>query len=224
MKLQKLKNIKYNLLNSELIKIQFYFGVNKIFFFFFNSKYIKGFRNQYSIFEMFYIKSFLKKNLKLIYKYHVNNKKILFIGFKDLNKWTKFRMLFLKAKHYVISNIWLNGLLINSSEIQHFFLKKLKKKGIKQAFDLSYMDNSSDLIVFMTNNSFKMPLEEIDNLKVPSIFFLTNFSKKNCLAYYTMFGNFTSQKSKIFIYLLLKSVLTFSKIVIKKNVKKYSTI
>ena len=147
------------------------------------------------------------------------NKKILFIGFKDLNKWTNFKMLFFKAKHYAISNIWLNGFLMNSSEILYFFLKRFKSKTVKQAFDFNYMDNSFDLIVFMTNNSFEIPLKEIDNLKVPSIFFLTNYSKSNCLSYYTMFGNFTSSKSNIFIYLLFKSVLTFSKLTIKKNVK-----
>ena len=217
MKLRKLKNIKYNLLNSELINIKFYLGINKFFVLFFNNKYMRGFRNQFSIFEIIYIKSFLKKNLKLIYKFHINNQKILFIGFKDVNKWTKFKVLFFKSKHYIISNFWLNGFLINRSEISKFFFKKLKKNSIKDFNEIFFTKKTPDLIVSVSNSSFETPYQEIFKIKIPSIFFLKNVSEKNCFNY-QLLGNLTSNKSKIFIYLLLKSVLTLSlKNVVKKK-------
>jgi ribosomal protein S2 len=210
MKLRKLKNIKYNLLNYELIKIKFYLGVNKIFFYFFNSKYILGFRNQFSVFEMIYIKSSLKKKLKLIYTYHIENKKILFIGFSDLNCWTKFKLIIFKSKHFVTSNFWINGFLNNKAEALKGLQKKIKKFPTRVYNELFCLKTTPDLVVFLTNNSFKIPFQEINNLQIPSILLLNNFSKKYCLNY-KVFGNFTSYKSQIFLYLLLKSLLTFKK-------------
>jgi len=63
----KLKNKtkQYNILNLKLINYRVFLGLNKIFFFFFDTKYIKGFRNNFSIFELLYTKSFLKKALKI---------------------------------------------------------------------------------------------------------------------------------------------------------------
>lgn len=211
MKLSNYKNSSYNLINFEFIKVKFYLGVNKLFFLFSNSKYISGFRNKFSIFEMVYIKVFLKKALKLIYNYHVNNKKILFVGFNDINKWTKFKYLFLKSKHFTMSNFWVYGFLINKIGMDNFLKKNFKKLKNKQTYlELFSIKKTPDLIVFLTNNNFKIPYKEIDSYKIPSVIFSNNYTVTSFIAY-KAFGNFTSKKSQIFVYLLLKSILTFSK-------------
>lgn len=217
MKLKNYKNIRYNLVNSEFVKIKFYLGVNKLFFLFFNNNYILGFRNRFSVFEMLYIKVFLKKSLKLIYKYHINHKKILFVGFKDINKWTKFKLLFLKSKHFIVSNVWIRGFLVNRSEISATFKKILKKNYKKHYFfEMFFVDKTPDLAVFLANSSFKTPYKEINDYKVPFIILSNNYSTNFCFNY-KVFGNITSHKSQIFLYLLLKSVLTFSKIDVNKK-------
>lgn len=217
MKLKNYKNFRYNLINSEFIKIKFYLGVTKLFFLFFNNRYILGFRNRYSVFEMLYIKAFLKKSLKLIYKYHINHKKILFIGFKDVNKWTKFKLLFLKSKHFIVSNFWIRGFLMNRSAIFATSKKIFKKKYKKHYFlEMCFVDKTPDIAVFLSNSSFKIPYQEIKNYKIPFVLLSNNYSKNVCLNY-KVFGNFVSYKSQIFLYLLLKSILTFSKIDVKKK-------
>lgn len=71
----------HNSLDQKLLKLKIYKGLKKIAFFFFNAKYIKGFRNNFSIFELLYTKLHLKKSLKILYKSKKKKKKILLFGF-----------------------------------------------------------------------------------------------------------------------------------------------
>jgi ribosomal protein S2 len=211
MKLKK-KTTQYNILNLKLINYRIFLGLNKIFFFFFDTKYIKGFRNNFSIFELLYTKSFLKKALKIIYKYHKKKKKIFFVGFNDIYTLTNYKLLFYKTKHSFISNFWVNNLLTNRVQVLYHFKRRLIKKKIinfKVATELFNILTTPDIVV-MLNNKFPGLDKEMAQSKLPLVSLLNNSNKVNRLGYKVL-GNFEALKSKIFVYLLLKSVLSFSK-------------
>jgi hypothetical protein len=65
-------------------------------------------------------------------------------------------------------------------------------------------------IVVMLNNKFPGLDKEMAQSKLPLVSLLNNSNKVNRLGYKVL-GNFEALKSKIFVYLLLKSVLSFSK-------------
>lgn len=71
----------------------------------------------------------IKKLLIILYKFHTNNKKILFFGLSS--RVFEFLEIFkLKTKHvFIKNNYWLNGSFSNYMAIKYFFLinKKFKK-------------------------------------------------------------------------------------------------
>ena len=111
MKIKQITNIKYKLIKLKLIKSQFYKPKTKKI-----NKYNK-------ILEQIQIG--FKKNLQIIYEYHINNKQILFIGFPIIFN----KSLFKKTQHLFISNsVWINGILSNKMSIFRYLnLKRLKQ-------------------------------------------------------------------------------------------------
>lgn len=203
----------YNLLNLELITFRAYLGLNKIYVFYLNCKYIKGFRNNFSVFELLYTKIHLKKVLKIIYKYNISKKKIFFIGFDDNNGFTNYKTLFLKTKHFFISDFWVHNLLLNKALVLDHFKKTLsskKKINSNMIDELFNILETPDLIISVNNNNFEL-YKEIIKLKLPLISLFNNSSKVRFLGY-KIYGNFESVKAKIFIYLLFKALLSFSNI------------
>jgi len=61
MKITKIK--KYNLINFNLLNSRNYLGLKKLFFYYLNSAYIIGFRNNISLFNIQQITIFLKKKI-----------------------------------------------------------------------------------------------------------------------------------------------------------------
>ena len=217
MKTKKIK--KYNLINYSLLKSRNYLGLHKLSFYYLNSSYIIGFRNNLSVFNLKQTKNFIKKSLLLIYKFHYFNKKILFIGFPNfLNK--NFYTLFNTTNHYYISyDMWINNFFVNYKKIM--FLKKkllLLKKNLSSK-ELKFMININkipDLIVVYNQTKETKIIEEILATKIPLISFMNSSTNSNLLEYKNL-GGFHHFKAKIFIYLLLKSILTLSK---KKSIVK----
>ena len=117
MKIRKIKKFQYTLLKLNLIKDQVY------------KKKIQ--KNNYD--DVFNIKTeiielHLKKALQIIYKYHMNHKKILFIGVPQ-NFQKKFSNILRNTKHIAIpKSIWINGVLSNRyCNIPSFIFKTTKK-------------------------------------------------------------------------------------------------
>ena len=118
MKIKQITEKKYKLLKLKLIKTKIY-KLNK------NNKKI----NNLTIEE---IEHKLKKALNILYQFHLNNKKILFIcNPLSLNK--KIKSMLIKNNHSIINeSIWKNGTLSDTSKsnILNLFLKIKKKKTI----------------------------------------------------------------------------------------------
>jgi len=142
------------------------------------------------------ISSRLKKALHIIYNYHINNKKIVFIG-TPLNISYKFKKLLNKTEHILIpESMWISGLFTNNKISKILF--QLEKK--------------IDLIVLLDFNSNKKAINEIYLTKIPLIFLNCDFKTLNNNLIYKIPGNFKFTKKKIrdiFFYLILGA--TFKK-------------
>ena len=116
MKIKKIKSFKYKLLKLQLIKSKVY------------KKKIKkqNYDNSVNI-VIEQIELHLKKALQIIYEFHLNNKRIFFIGI-PLNFQNNFSKILKKTKHLSIpESIWINGILSNKNATFQF----LKSKKIK---------------------------------------------------------------------------------------------
>ena len=144
-----IKNFKTNLLtNVKLIKIKFF----KI--------------NHYKIFN--HLKFELKKNLKIIFKFFLYKKKILFLGVgRELNNFV-FNLI-KNTKHSFLNNsIWFNGILTNSNVVFKFLVMSQNlNKIIKFLFNL----NRVNLIVLLNQT---INIFELLQLKIVNVAFFYN--------------------------------------------------
>lgn len=132
----------YNLFNTRLIKVQSYKGLRKAAFFFLNAKYISGFRNLYTIFELNYTKLFIKKSLKIFFRFLKLKKAICFVGFnKNFNKTFLSENFFFEPSLSTLKNNYIRPdlVLFNTSYLKANYLNK--------------MDTTVPTIAFFSNNS-----------------------------------------------------------------------
>ena len=105
----------------------------------------------------------LKKSLKIIYKYHTANKRILFIGVKP--SWQKkFKKIFSQTKHIFLSSTdWVDGTLTNSYVTKVNVRKKVRLKRLISRIE-------PELIVALNFNEALGPLNEAAKLRrIPTI-------------------------------------------------------
>ena len=217
MKLKKINTKNYSLLTLKLIDFKTFLGLKKLAFYYLNFKYVKGFRNNFSIFELYFTKIFLKKSLKIIYKYHNLNKKILFVGFNDIKNYTNFKFLLKQTKHFYYNlNFWIYSFLTTRNQVFQHLKKKLfnyNKKNFSANYfilqSLFHVQKTPDLIVFLDSSQISNAQKEIESSNIPLILFCNNDFRIN-YPVYKIPGRFNVTVSKLFLFLLFKSVLTFS--------------
>ena len=206
MKIKQIPNIKYKLLKLKLIKSQFYKP---------KTKKINKYNKMLEQLEIGF-----KKNLQIIFEYHINNKQILFIGFPTIFK----KNIFKKTQHLFISDsIWLNGILSNKISIFRYLnIKRLKQtKNKKFRFNnlsnLLELKNKPDLIVFFDQNKNIKILNDVYKTRIPIITF-NNKILNNKLTYSVLKNKYVNQSSfKNVCFLCLYSI--FKKCLSKKSKK-----
>lgn len=158
MKIEK-KNLKKNkLLKINLIKTQLYKKINNHFI------------NLNDIIFRF------KQTLQIIYKYHINNKKILFVGFPTKLE-NKFQILLENTNHILLpDSFWINGLVTNPKKCLNYLFTNHKNKIIntKMSKILFLLNTKVDLIVVLNSSAAQNILNESYHSKVPLIY-LTNY-------------------------------------------------
>lgn len=201
LKISQLK--KYKLIKYHLLKYQIYLSSelgNK----------------KSSSFLLEKIEIHLKQSLKIIYEYHIKQKKILFIGLPILNK-IFINDIFKSTSHIFMSEAtWINGLLSNTKYVKKHN-QNLTNIELKRFFNS--LNTKPDLIIlFNTKNDFKI-IKEINKLKIPIIRFNNLNEKKYDKILYNVYGNYTKLfKIRLNIYtLLLYSILKIK----KKRYKSY---
>ena len=158
------------------------------------------------------ISSRLKKALHIIYNYHINNKRIVFIG-TPINISYKFKKLLKKTKHILIpESIWISGLFTNQETCFKHLTKNPKFTNNKTSKTLFQLEKKIDLIVILDFNSNKEAINEAYLTKIPLIFLNCDFKTLNNNLIYKIPGNFKFTKKKIrdmFFYSILGA--TFKK-------------
>ena len=143
----------------------------------------------------------LKKGLQIIYKYHINNKRILFISTSSTLE-MKIKNLLTNVKHLFISQyFWLNGQISNK---QQFLSKKISYNKI------SKLKNKSNLIVILDKLVDKNIIKESYKAKIPIIFLGDNLNIFETNSSYKIPGNFMLNRKKLrdnFFLVLLKGII-----------------
>jgi len=207
----KVKNIK--LKKNKLLKL--YLIQNKIYI-----KNLKNFvLNNNIIFNLEHIEQYFKKALKIIYEFHKNNRKILFIGF------SKFYSLLKNTQHYYVpEKMWINGSINNRHSILRFLYKKLININTTNNKKYLFLKNFKTLLnitikpslIVIFNTNFNNDLKkEFFNLDIPIIQFGVNkYSTKQIS--YKILGNFHFTKKR-YQYQYNIDFLLYS--ILKKNKK-----
>lgn len=150
-----------------------------------------------------------KQSLQIIYKYHINKKKILFIGFPTNSNY-KFKNIFKNTNHVLISNFfWINGLLTNYNSCLKYYVRNQNSINNLLSKIIFKFNKKIDLIVLINSNYTENILNESYTAKIPVIFF-DDFSKMFDLkSSYKIIGNFKfSQKNNNdnFFYPIFNSI------------------
>lgn len=163
----------------------------------------------------------LKKILQVIYRFHIANKKIMFIG-TPLKLNDNFKEVLIKKRHcFIPEPVWLNGILTNSKSLFKHLLKQqtITKNSIsKPLFNLK---NQIDLIVIINENIDLTILKESSLKRIPIISFSFNHSLSTTnLSTYNVENNYDSINKEIkenLFFLLLSSLLRKSELLKKKR-------
>ena len=127
--------------------------------------------------------------LKIIYEYHCNKRKILFL---DTNTQSNNLLsnIIRKTNHYYIpTDFWIPGILKNFSSIKtQLFCPKIsesntqKSKDVKKLKSVLKLQRQPDLVVILDNQLEYKILKEIYNLNIPTISF-NNSKYSNNVSY-----------------------------------------
>jgi ribosomal protein S2 len=154
----------------------------------------------------------LKKALHVIYKYHSNSRKILFIGI-PLHVGRDIKNLLNNTKHaFIPESVWVNGIITNKSSCFKYLSnnpKATQSKGSKLLFKLR---NKSDLIVLFNSVSDSTALNEGYVSRIPIISLNCDLDISEKKLAYKVPGNFKFTKKKVrdnFFFSILRA--TFKK-------------
>lgn len=167
-------------------------------------------KNEHNFIKTEEIVSRLKKALYIIYKYHINNKKILFIG-TPLNLDEKLKNLIKNTKHtYIPESVWMNGVLTNQQSCFKYLLKNQQSINRKISTILFKTKKKSDLIVILDSSTNPNALNEGYLTRTPVISIGSNLDSLDTKSSYKVPGNFKFINKKIrnnFFYSMLSATL-----------------
>ena len=134
----------------------------------------------------------LKTFYKIIYKFHIHNKKILFLGINN-KLFNFFKSLKKTTKHLYLSNYnWINGVFSNFLIFKYVCLYKKNLFGLKSK-------NNINLIVILNKLLFK-------NEIIQANFLLISFYKNNINNKSYQFNSFKKVKLNL-LFLLIYEIL-----------------
>ena len=153
----------------------------------------------------------LKKILNIIYRFHIANKKILFIG-TPLKLNSQIKQLLKNKKHnFIPESVWINGIITNSKPSFKYLIKQHAINKNKTSKFLFNLKNQADLIVILNKRSNLIALKESLLKRIPIISLNTNYNFLNSnLSVYKTIGNYNFTKKAIrsnIFFLLVSATL-----------------
>ena len=153
----------------------------------------------------------LKKILHIIYKFHIANKRILFIGTPLRLNYQIKQILKNKKHNFIPESVWMSGIITNSKPSFKHLIKQNAVNKNKTSKFLFTLKNQADLIVVLNENLNLTALKESSLKRVPTISLNVSYNSSNSdLAIYKAMGNYNFTKKTIrnnLFFLLLSSVL-----------------
>ena len=139
-----------------------------------------------NIIELQQLEIYIKKSLKIIYKYHCNNKKIIFVGVPVYIQ-KKFKTILAKTKHiFIMKNIWVDGMLTNKYNLKRRLKTSLgnTKKIKMQMNKVLTLKQRPHLVVLLQEDTTNINIiREAYKLKIPIIQINSNFFKNQIISY-----------------------------------------
>ena len=165
----------------------------------------------------------LKKVLNVIYRFHIANKKILFIG-TPLKLNNKIKQLLKNKKHnFIPETIWMNGIITNPKPSFKHLLKRHAITNDKTSKFLFNLRNQADLVVILNENFNITALKESSLKRIPTISLNSKYSFSNLnLSTYKVAGDYNFVKKPIrnnLFFLLLSSLLKKAEVLREKNIQ-----
>ena len=110
-----------------------------------------------------------KNALNIIFKFHSENKKILFLG-TPLKLTKQLKELLKNTNHsFIPEKLWLSGILTNTKSIFKFLFKKYFKKNKNNLKFLFNLTSKNNLIVILNESLTTNPLKEFSKKRIPTI-------------------------------------------------------
>lgn len=126
-----------------------------------------------------------KNALNIIFKFHSENKKILFLG-TPLKLTKQLKELFKNTNHsFVPEKIWLGGILTNTKSIFKFLFKKNLKKNRNYLKFLFCLTVKTNLIIILNESLSTNFLKELSKTPIPTI--SLNYNNTNIDSYSTTY-------------------------------------
>lgn len=152
----------------------------------------------------------LKKIFYIIYKYHIFNKRILFVG-NPLKLNIEIQKILKNTKHIFIPNsIWISGALSNKKYYYTYLSKNQQNINNKISEILFKLKKNIDLVVILNEDSNLEILNEAYSARIPVISINSDLNMHFNKPSYKVPGNFQFVNKKIrddFFYFLLLSTL-----------------
>lgn len=152
----------------------------------------------------------LNKISNILYKYHVANKRILFLGFP-----THFSKILKKTKHILIPEFtWFNGMLSNRTLDSMSSTEKTQLP--KNIFSLLLkLKKKIDLVIIYNLDTKSTAVQESYLSQIPVITLTHKLDILNCKTSYNSFGNYCFKNEKMknnnFFFSFLKTTLKRAK-------------
>lgn len=195
MKLKKIKKSRFHqLLNLQILKL--------------HSKKKKKFFNIKT--DIKSTEVILNKIANIIFTFHLNNCRILFLGFPN-----NFSKILKNSNHMAIpSFVWFNGMLSNNASFENNNEKKAKiPRNIYKL--ISRLKKKPNLIMIYNLHSSSTAIKESSVLQIPAISINNNFNILNTKSIYNSKENYSFITEKIentnFFFSFIKTVINHAK-------------
>jgi len=203
-KVKFIKTQNYKLFKHNLLKLQVYSNKTSVNIFNFSEVLLEQ------------LETYLKQALKIIFEYHVNHFKILFIGFPVVSKLKHRKLIHFTNHDFISEKLWISGIFRNRFSILTY-LNLLQSQNFSESLKLLLSVKTKPNLVVIFNQDLEInAINEFYKARIPILSFNFDFSNVSKVTY-NIFGNFNFNKKNIrmtyffLFYTLLKKAPLFKK-------------
>jgi len=185
MKVNFVKTQSYKLFKYNLLKLQIY-----------SNKTSFNVSSSFSDVILEQVEAYLKQVLKIIFEYHVNHFKILFIGFPVISKMKQMKLIHFTNHNFISEKSWISGIFRNRFSILTY-LKLIQSQNFSKSLKLLLtVKTKPHLVVIFNQNLEANAINEFYKAGIPILSFNYNSLTMSKITY-DILGNFNFDKKNI---------------------------